>query len=151
MASNYTTNYQLNQWEAGDQVLRTEFNQDNQKIDTAVAGKADLTQLSEVEALALGRADILLGSYTGDGASSRTIDLGGKPRAVLLLTASGDLSDSFRGTRYGGLALAERAVTGVSGQTVLAITEQGFTVCYNSNYSIYSNSNGSTYLYLAVF
>ena len=42
-------------------------------------------------------------------------------------------------------------MTGVSGQTVLAITEQGFTVCYNSNYSIYSNSNGSTYLYLAVF
>ena len=151
MASNYTTNYQLNQWEAGDQVLRTEFNRDNQKIDTALAGKADLTQLSEVEALALGRADIRLGSYTGDGTSSRTIDLGGKPRAVLLLTASGDLSDSFRGTRDGGLALAERAVTGVSGQTVLAITEQGFTVCYNSNYSIYSNSNGSTYLYLAVF
>ena len=40
MASNYTTNYQLNQWEAGDQVLRTEFNQDNQKIDTALAGLA---------------------------------------------------------------------------------------------------------------
>ena len=40
VASNYTTNYQLNQWEAGDQVLRTEFNQDNQKIDAALAGLA---------------------------------------------------------------------------------------------------------------
>ena len=151
MATNHTTNYQLNQWEAADQVLRTDFNRDNQKIDAALTSKADLARLAEVEELALGRADIRLGTYTGDGTLSRTIDLGGKPRAVLLLTANGDVSDSFRGTRYGGLALAERAVTGVGGQTVLAVTEQGFTVCYNSDYSIFSNSNGATYLYLAVF
>ena len=41
VASNYTTNYQLNQWEAGDQVLRTEFNQDNQKIDGALKSNAE--------------------------------------------------------------------------------------------------------------
>ena len=29
MASGQTTNYQLNQWEAEDKVLRTEFNADN--------------------------------------------------------------------------------------------------------------------------
>ena len=33
MASNYTENYGLCQWEATDQVLREEFNQDNAKID----------------------------------------------------------------------------------------------------------------------
>ena len=37
MASSYTTNYQLNQWAAADKVLREEFNQDNAKIDTALA------------------------------------------------------------------------------------------------------------------
>ena len=36
MASNQTQNYGLNQWEATDQVLRTEFNADNQKIDAAL-------------------------------------------------------------------------------------------------------------------
>ena len=36
MASNYTQNYGLCQWEATDQVLRTDFNQDNQKIDAAI-------------------------------------------------------------------------------------------------------------------
>ena len=41
MATNHTTNYQLNQWEATDQVLRTEFNQDNQKIDGALKANAD--------------------------------------------------------------------------------------------------------------
>ena len=39
MASNQTSNYGLNQWEATDQVLREEFNADNQKIDEALAQK----------------------------------------------------------------------------------------------------------------
>ena len=34
---NYTQNYQLNQWEATDRVLRTDFNSDNAKIDAAIA------------------------------------------------------------------------------------------------------------------
>ena len=38
MSTNKTTHYQLNQWEAEDKVLRTEFNEDNQKIDGALAG-----------------------------------------------------------------------------------------------------------------
>lgn len=33
MASNHTENYGLCQWEATDQVLRTDFNEDNAKID----------------------------------------------------------------------------------------------------------------------
>ena len=36
MATNQTTNYQLNQWEPADQVLRTDFNADNAKLDTAL-------------------------------------------------------------------------------------------------------------------
>ena len=41
MASNHTTNYNLNQWEATDKVLRTDFNEDNAKIDAALKGHAD--------------------------------------------------------------------------------------------------------------
>ena len=40
MASNQTSNYGLNQWEATDQVLRTEFNADNLKVDTALKNQA---------------------------------------------------------------------------------------------------------------
>ena len=39
MASTYTTNYQLNQWEPADQVQRTDFNADNAKIDAAIAAR----------------------------------------------------------------------------------------------------------------
>lgn len=38
MASNYTENYGLCQWEATDQVRREEFNEDNAKIDEALVG-----------------------------------------------------------------------------------------------------------------
>ncbi len=33
---NYTENYQLNQWEPADRVLRTDFNEDNRKIEEAL-------------------------------------------------------------------------------------------------------------------
>ena len=65
MASNYTMNYQLNQWEAGDQVLRTEFNQDNQKIDTALAGLAGQNEELEAAGLHTGSVSpMLLPNYT---------------------------------------------------------------------------------------
>ncbi len=41
MASNYTTNYQLNQWELADAVQRVEFNQDNAKVDAALKSLSD--------------------------------------------------------------------------------------------------------------
>ena len=34
--ANYTPNYGLHQWEPGDNFLRTDFNQDFAKIDTAI-------------------------------------------------------------------------------------------------------------------
>lgn len=36
MASGQTSNYKLNQWAAEDPVLRTDFNQDNAKLDAAI-------------------------------------------------------------------------------------------------------------------
>ena len=41
MATNYTTNYQLNQWEPIDAVQRVEFNQDNAKVDAALKALSD--------------------------------------------------------------------------------------------------------------
>ena len=40
MASNYTANYGLCQWAPENAFLREEFNQDNEKIDAAVAAAA---------------------------------------------------------------------------------------------------------------
>ena len=37
MATNHTTHYDLNQWQATDQVLRTDFNADNVRLEAALA------------------------------------------------------------------------------------------------------------------
>ena len=55
MASNYTTNYQLNQWAKSDRVLMEDFNSDNQKIDAAI------------KAVAEGGVKLAIGAYVGDG------------------------------------------------------------------------------------
>ena len=41
----YTSNYQLHQWVPEDDFLRTDFNTDFQKIDTALAGLQDGVEL----------------------------------------------------------------------------------------------------------
>ena len=41
MSTNHTANYDLCQWEATDQVLRTDFNQDNAKLDAALKSLSD--------------------------------------------------------------------------------------------------------------
>ena len=83
MSTNHTTNYDLCQWEATDQVLRTDFNQDNAKIDAALntlagqvaekAETADLTALAGTVAghtAALeqaGNIQMYVTTYTGTG------------------------------------------------------------------------------------
>ena len=72
MASNYTTNYGLCQWEPGDKFLREEFNQDNEKLDTVLEraeGKADRA-LSGLEAADYNLYNLILqsdyeGKHTG--------------------------------------------------------------------------------------
>ncbi len=71
MASNYTENYGLCQWEATDQVLREEFNQDNAKMDETLKTLADkditLERAVAAVAAAAGNCQMELFTYTGTG------------------------------------------------------------------------------------
>lgn len=70
MASNYTENYGLCQWEATDQVLRTEFNEDNAKIEAALTAR---------------NCQVWTTTYTGDGADSKTLTFPHRPHFVLIM------------------------------------------------------------------
>ena len=60
MASSHTAVYQLNQWDAADPVIRTDFNEDNAKIEAALADLRNLIVSPDILNLILGdiRADI---------------------------------------------------------------------------------------------
>ena len=100
----YTANYQLHQWVPEDNFLRTDFNQDFQKIDAALAslktladGKAGKAALEAVRALAEGRTRAILGGYVGDGNSPREINVDAVPEGVFLITPTTGYFSLFTG------------------------------------------------------
>ena len=120
MATNYTTNYDLCQWESTDQVLRTDFNADNAKIDAA------LFTLDSV------MVKLCTGTYVGDGDESRTVSVPFPPRAVFLCTQYGETyRDIGSGHVYGGLALAGHPLRHKNCDA-LVISDTGFTVYHYS-------------------
>lgn len=127
--ANYTQHYQLHQWEPNDNFLRTDFNADFEKIDTALGGKIEC----------------VTGTYGGDGRDNRFLDLGRTPSAVILCDNNSIMVDSSY--TYGGIALDGFPATG------LTITEGGFTVRQNGNINCnYTGPYGSTtYYYIAFF
>ena len=112
MASNYTSSYQLCQWEASDKVLRTDFNGDNAKIDAALA--AHDGELDALTAALAGKADasalpqFVTGNYVGTGEEDFTAhyNLGFRPKMVVLRT-----ENTYSGNSYTvGLWLTEAAI-----------------------------------------
>ena len=141
MASNYTNNYVLCQWEATDQVLREEFNQNNQKIDAALARMPK----------------VVAGIYTGDGTASRIIPLDFTPKAVFVWNSNGQMYYSNGSVQQylGGLALpGVPCVTSYGSYPYLAIEGTGFRVYYSANNDasiyLYTNTANNKYLYLAI-
>ena len=179
MASNHTTNYQLCQWQADDQVKRTDFNEDNAKIDSALKGlsdglaaaqaeKADQTALdalaaevakkattAALEALSQKLASmpcLVTGTYTGDGTDSRLISLGFQPKALLVMREEGYSARPYTDDYYGGLALPGKPVclqTSYGTDYILTIESKGFRVYYNRDKYVFSNQKDTNYHYLA--
>ena len=156
MSTNHTTNYNLCQWLATDQVQRTDFNADNAKIDAALAdlenNKAALTDLepleSSIQQITADLTKLTFGTYSGDDAVSRTINLGFTPTAVLLFDSYGRTMTSS-GTAYyfGGLAIGNHSVVNPSSDMVLQIVANGFMVYCSEK--VRSNDANFTYHYIA--
>lgn len=175
MASNHTEHFSLNQWLPDDQVKRTDFNEDNAKIDAALndlsgglAEKADQTALdalaaevakkattAALEALSKKLASmpcLVTGTYTGDGAESRLISLGFQPKALLVMREEGYSARPYTDDYYGGLALPGKPVclqTSYGTDYILTIESKGFRVYYNNSRHTISNQKEANYYYLA--
>ena len=145
MSTNKTENLNLHSWDAEDPVKRTEFNENFTALDAAWGD------------LETAKAVLAAGSYTGDGAASRTISLGFTPKAVLVMTAYGVTFISGGSPSVcGGLAVTGHPVTyTLSGTTYtpVSIVDGGFAVGQagtgTSNTSNTNNSN-ITYHYIAL-
>lgn len=85
------------------------------------------------------------GSYTGNGMTTRTIELGFTPSAVFVCKNDGILNDGT--TIYGGLAVTGSPVVSSDSINAVAIAENGFTVARNAG--VNTNMSVTTYNYVA--
>ena len=159
MASNHTEHFSLNQWQADDQVKRTDFNEDNAKIDAALndlsgglAEKATTAALETVSKKLAATPCLVTGTYTGDGTDSRLISLGFQPKALLVMIEEGYSARPYTDDYYGGLALPGKPVclqTSYGTDYILTIESKGFRVYYNRDKYVFSNQKDTNYHYLA--
>lgn len=160
MASNHTKNYNLCQWEATDTVVHTDFNEDNQKLDAALA-QENAAWKEAVAAVTATVPKIAMGTYTGNGAASRTISLNFTPKAVFVCTQWGETSYYSPGSYYGygGLALEGHPAQlsySAGGETtvtdLIIIIDRGFQVVCTvaQGTKAYSNYNKEVYHYIAI-
>ena len=157
---NRTTNYNLCQFEETDRVRRTDFNEDNAKIDTAVkavdrrvdgleASKADKTALAAVEAKI---SRIVTGTYAGTGGSSgvRRISLPGRPKLVLIRTDYPSTSHHNEAIAITDICLCRchtyHSLSVDPPTSGYALENNGFTVPANCD----QNYSGSTQHYMAI-
>ena len=115
--SEKTSNYQLNQWEATDNFLRTDFNEDNAKIDNA------LTLLS-------GRLQVEFGSYVGTGTfgpgTQNTITFSITPKIIIVV------ADTQSTSHPGALFLAGQQYSNGFGNTS-SHGQYGLTLSWGEN------------------
>lgn len=145
MASNYTENFGLCQWEATDAVLRTDFNEDNAKVDAALAAHGEtLTQLTKT----MGNCSVYVKSYVGNGTLNQynavTLSFP-KPPQVVLVSSSEAIALFFRGDMGTGLtnsAMFFRIDCNWSGNTI--------TWSHTSEPRYSLNNKGATYYVAAL-
>ena len=163
-SSNKTLHLHLNKWEGGDKPKKDDFNGDNQKIDDAYGNLAGAVTQATVHAgdtaahiapaertLWNGKANITVGTYVGNGASTRHIALGEAPQFGMVYAVAQPLVkafwDSYNIHNFVGFFSAMGCSEG------LALDSTGFTVTHHATnrptgHTLKQNENGVTYAYV---
>lgn len=111
----------------GSGIYKRAAGEDWEKTDKELDGR-----VTAVETAVEDKSEVVFGAYEGDGAASRTINLGFTPKAVILCD---DMGRQFQGsgTRglFGGIAITGHPCASGSSKAI-EIVENGFNVAYNS-------------------
>lgn len=132
MASNYTEHCELNQWLAVDQVVHTDFNADNAKLDTMLSAR---------------NCQIYMTSYQGKGEGVISLTFPHKPMIVIIMDGNLTWICGIQGAECMNLRYAQ-----TSGGR-LPVTWSGNTLSwdvYNENAYTSGNIPGQTYLVAAL-
>lgn len=149
-SKNKTPNLKLNLWDGTDKPKRSDFNSDNEILDSVIGAHIGNTDVHITEeTIKLLSAPFITGTYVGDGASSKIVNLGFMPSFVVAFASNSAFSvydkDSNKVYSFGAAAGSTYASVGI--QT----NENGFTVTEStgvaSSGSCYPRMNTSGYRY----
>lgn len=104
--ADYTEHYQLHQWQPQDPFLRTDFNEDLQKIDTALEKHEQLTAAHAAAIPKLGNCQLYYTTYEGNGLTTkpRSHTFPAKPLVVMVFEADGGMGIcAWRGATHTNL------------------------------------------------
>ena len=147
MSTNHTTNYNLNQWEATDKVLRTDFNEDNAKIDAALKASADVAAAAAAAAALCGNCQIETQSYTGTGthgAASPTRITFSKPPLLFIIVSN------LYAVAFGSSFLNNCVVAYTNSIGNCTATWSGNTVALSSDSFANTQMNGENRIYQVI-
>lgn len=118
--------------------------------ESSIRQSTDSSLQSQVSALSVGKSEVIVGTYVGDGQASRVIALGARPKAVWLCTSYSSIYVDGIRTYYGGLAL-DGHPAGNPNAPILAIVNNGFEVYVRSESSnrVGSNEASDLFYYIA--
>ena len=153
MASNQTTNYQLNQWEPTDQVLRTDFNADNAKLDAALTDLAETAALLEASVVKLGNCRVEIMSYVGTGTygsgTPNTLTFSARPKFLII---AGIRAIAFIWESGANTMVCSGSGNFDANMSDLDVTWNGNQISYYGSHVIAQlNNNGSTYQVVAFY
>lgn len=154
--ADYTEHYQLHQWQPQDPFLRTDFNEDLQKIDTALGTLSTTVAAQGTELDLRGNCTIVHGSYTGTGTSGETgsnsLSFAKKPLFVVVMPANkGNGATMYRLLLIKGCTHAFTNAEFFESSCTVAWSGNRVS-WYNYGVADYQcNGNGSRYYYIALF
>lgn len=107
MSTNKTQNYNLHSWLPTDEFHLSEVNENFDLLDAALKAEAQTAARgrSALSAQMAGKGELVVGSYTGNGAPTQEIIVGHKIKAILIETTKGERPDHGSLYAYGGLHL----------------------------------------------
>ena len=144
MANSYTANYGLCQWEAGDQFIRSEFNQDNAKIDATLKRVAD-TAAADLQAV---RVQLQSAAQTAQDTAEQALDaLVPVAYNVYNLALRQELEGKVTGWKQALLFDGFRDKAGIDTMSEALVLSGGGVVLSKSISGIQEVTNGTSYQY----
>ena len=153
MASQETPNYRLSRWAGTDRILVEEFNDNWDKIDTALKSNADGVAALQTALASCGNCKIVYGTYTGSGksgsANPNKLTFDGKPVLVIVQAQSNttDFDFHLRLVRGCGWAVGDR---GNYSYTNSVAWGENYVSWYNDKAETQFNLQNSVYSYIAL-